>query len=78
MSTGRLTTYAELADVLQSLPLLLREARRQRGLSIRKAAVEIGINFATLSRIEAGKGHMIDNGLAVLHWLDHPPEARDA
>lgn len=74
MSTGRLTTYAELADVLQSLPLLLREARRQRGLSVRKAAVEIGVSFATVSRIENGEDHMIDNGLAVLRWLDKPSE----
>lgn len=26
----------------------------------------------------AGEDHMIDNGLAVLRWLDHPPEAPDA
>jgi hypothetical protein len=33
VSDGKPTPYAELADVIGSLPLLLREARRARGIS---------------------------------------------
>jgi transcriptional regulator with XRE-family HTH domain len=66
------TTYAELADVLTSLPVLLREARRQRRLSIRAAAVQIGISFSTVDRIERGHDHTIDNAIAVFRWLDEP------
>jgi ribosome-binding protein aMBF1 (putative translation factor) len=65
-----LTPYTELADVIASLPLLLREARRARGLSQRAAAKELNCSFATVSRIEAGDDCVLSNAVAVLRWLD--------
>jgi DNA-binding XRE family transcriptional regulator len=71
-SDCELTSYRELATVLESLPLLLREARRWRRLSQRAIAPEIGISYATVSRIEAGGDCTLPNAIAVLRWLDRP------
>jgi transcriptional regulator with XRE-family HTH domain len=71
--TGTLTPYAELAEVIAALPLLLREARRARGLSLRAAAGEIGMSFSTVTRIEAGADYTLSNATAVLEWLDQRP-----
>lgn len=68
--TGRLTTYTELAAVLDALPLLCREKRRREGLSMRAAARQIGCSFSTVHRFEGGKGAHLDNAAAVLRWLD--------
>lgn len=65
-----LTPYTELAEVVASLPLLLREARRVRRLSIRAAARELGISFSTVTRIEQGEDCALSNAMAVLRWLD--------
>lgn len=64
------TPYRELAETIANLPLLLREARRARGLSQRAAAEQIGVSFATVSRIETGSDGMVSNAIAVLRWLD--------
>lgn len=69
----RLTPYSELADVIGQLPLLLREARRARGLSQRAAAAQLGCSFATVSRVEAGEDCVLSNAVAVLRWLDQVP-----
>lgn len=66
----RPTPYTELADVIAALPLLVREARRARGLSLRSAAAEIGIGFATVTRIEQGEDCVLSSAVAVLRWLD--------
>jgi len=66
---GVLTSYAELADVLGNLPLLLREARRARGLSLRAAAAQLGIGFTTVSRMESGEDCALSSAMAVLRWL---------
>lgn len=70
--TGALTPYGELADVIAALPLLLREARRARGLSVRATALQLGISFATVSRMEAGEDCMLSNVVAVMRWLGQP------
>lgn len=70
MSTGRQTTYTELAGVLTSLPLLVREARRARGLSIRAAAKQIGCSFSTVLRFENGEDCNLSNAQLMLSWLD--------
>lgn len=67
--TGELTPYSELADLLGHLPLLLREARRQRRLSVRAAATQLGMSFSTVSRIESGDDCVLSNAVAVLRWL---------
>jgi transcriptional regulator with XRE-family HTH domain len=74
VSTDRPTPYAELADVVGSLPLLLREARRARGLSQRKAAAQLGMSFSTVWRMEEGHDCALSNAVAVLRWLDQAAE----
>jgi len=73
VSRSRPTPYRELAGVLEGLPLLLREARRARGLSLRAAAGEIGMSFSTVTRIEEGVDCVLSNAVAVLLWLDQTP-----
>lgn len=75
MSDGQPTPYRELADIIGSLPLLLREARRARGISQRQAAAQLGMSFATISRMEAGNDCALSNAVAVLWWLDQTPDA---
>ncbi|MGC5012558.1 helix-turn-helix domain-containing protein [Streptosporangium sp. DT93] len=65
-----LTPYPELADVLASLPLLLREARRARGLSQRAAAQQMGVSPNTVARAEAGEDLVLSNAVTILRWLD--------
>lgn len=72
--SDQLTPYAELADVIANLPLLLREARRARGLSMRAAANQLGMSLATVSRMEAGNDCALSNAVAVLRWLDRTRE----
>lgn len=74
MSTGKPSPYVELVSVIESLPVLLREARRARGLSIRAAAAELGVSFATVARIEQGEDGLLSNAVAVLRWLDQTPK----
>jgi transcriptional regulator with XRE-family HTH domain len=70
VADGALTSYGELADVLASLPLLLRAERRRRQLSCRAAAEELGMSFATVHRIESGKDGALSNAAKVLRWLE--------
>lgn len=70
MSTGALTTYEELAQVVDSLPMLVREKRRREGLSLRGAAKQIGCAFSTLDRFERGDQGWNGRLLAdLLRWL---------
>lgn len=69
MSDCELSSYGELAGVLQALPIVLREQRRIHRLSLRAAAVEIGVSFSTVSRFETGEVVMSDVVQAVLRWL---------
>ena len=66
----RLTSYAEMTDVIGRLPTLLRDARRARGLSLRAAGDEMGMSFNTVARIEQGVDCALSNAVAVLRWLD--------
>lgn len=68
------TSYAELADVLTNLPLLLRETRRRRGLSLRAAARELEMSFSTVSRFENGEDIVLSNAVDILRWVGPCPE----
>ncbi len=70
---GDLTSYGELADLLTSLPLLLREARRARQASMRTVAEQIGVSAGTVCRIEAGEDSSLSSAVAVLRWLGARP-----
>ena len=69
MSAERPTSYAELAALLDSLPLLIAETRRRKGLSIRSAAKEIGCSFSTVLRIEAGEDYNSRITPKLLRWI---------
>lgn len=69
----RLSSYTELAEVLDVLPILLREARRARGLRMQDVAEQVGVAASTVCRIEAGEGCRLDSAVAVLRWLDTRP-----
>lgn len=71
--SGNLTSYSELADLLGHLPLLLREARRARQLSVREAGRQLGVSGATISRIEGGEDCTGSNAVKILRWLDRAP-----
>lgn len=76
-SSGALTSYSDLADLLASLPLLVREARRQRQLSVRDVGRQLGMSFSTISRVENGDDCVLSNAVAILRWLDRPAERSD-
>lgn len=59
----------QVAEVLGNLPMLLRETRRSRHLSLRTAAEQIGMSFHTVSRIESGEDCALSNAVKILHWL---------
>jgi transcriptional regulator with XRE-family HTH domain len=55
---------------LETLPDRLRKTRLRRGLSLRQAGEEIGVNFTTVRRIETGEDASIKSAVKVLAWLD--------
>lgn len=67
-----LTRYDELLDVLDHLPILVREKRRRDGLSVRAAARGLGVSFSTLSRVEHGEDCSLATARALLGWVGAP------
>ena len=65
---GALAPYTDVLAVIDSLPVILREARRRRGASVRAAAQEIGVSFSTVSRIETGADCNLSHAVAALRW----------
>ncbi len=63
------TPYSELIGVVEALPLLVRETRRRKGLSLRAAAQEIGVSFATVARAENGEDLVLSCAVALLRWV---------
>jgi DNA-binding transcriptional regulator YiaG len=73
------TSYEELADVLDNLPLLVREARRRRGLSVRATAKELGTSPSTVSRFENGDDIVLSHAsVIVARVYPHRPRTRRA
>ncbi|CAB4184773.1 HTH_XRE domain containing protein [uncultured Caudovirales phage] len=64
-----LTTYTEIADILENLPLLVREHRRSRGLSLRQASAQSGVDFSTLTRLEQCANTGLVSVVLVLRWM---------
>ena len=70
MSRGqRLASYGELAELLEALPVAVRERRRSLGLSQREAADVLGLSPSTLSRLEAGEDFNSRALPVLLAWL---------
>jgi transcriptional regulator with XRE-family HTH domain len=53
----------------------LRRARRAKQLSLRDLAVETGVSFNTLSRVERGFVPDVKNYSRIIDWLGLPPAA---
>lgn len=69
--SGELASYTELVDVLARLPVLLREARRSRRLSMQAAARQIGCSTSAVHRVEHSTGEAsLYTAIAILRWLD--------
>lgn len=69
-STAKVSTYAELRDVLSRLGTLVRDERRRRGISLRQAEAETGVSNARLCQLENGGTANVTTALALLAWLD--------
>jgi len=65
----RLISYAELADLVENLPLIVLENRRRRQISLREAARELGVSFSTISRVERGEDFNTRILSDLLRWL---------
>jgi DNA-binding transcriptional regulator YiaG len=65
------SSYPEIIDVLESLPVMLRETRRRKGLSLRQAAEELDVSFSSVTRWERGQtvGLGIKVIVRVLRWI---------
>lgn len=72
-SESGMSTYAELAELLDHLPLLCREKRRREGLSVRTAAEQMRVNYSVIGRFERGEGVHLDNARQILRWLGEVP-----
>ncbi len=68
----RLSTYAEMAGMLDELPIIVKAARRGQRLSERELARRIGLSPMTLSRVEQGREFSSVSLRAILLWLDNP------
>jgi ribosome-binding protein aMBF1 (putative translation factor) len=64
------STYSDLAELIENLPLLIREARRARGLSQREATRQMGVDNTLVFRLE--NGAHVNSGVlpAIFRWLD--------
>lgn len=71
MTEARIVSYSEVVDILDSLPRIIRETRRRKGLSLRAAGREAGLSFMTIDRAERGvvEGN-ITTLRALLLWAD--------
>lgn len=68
-----MSPYSDLLDILDGLPLLVRETRRRRQLSMRKVADETGVTAPTIQRCEAGQQEVsLTNAKRLLQWLATP------
>lgn len=69
-SDCELTSYADLADIVENLAFLVREKRRERRMSARAVAVEAGLSPSTLTRLDQGRTVASDGLVALLRWME--------
>lgn len=63
------TDYAGAAQVLAELPTRTTTERTRRGLTLKQAAVLVGVTDSTLAGVEAGSNCTRATATAVLRWL---------
>lgn len=64
-----LSTYDELINILDNLPLLVKEKRRRLGISQRELGRIINIAYSTISRFEGGEQMHITTIRPLLEWI---------
>ena len=62
-----------VAEVLRAAADEARAIMRKRGLSLRQAGAEMGVDHSTLHRMVEGKMPSTETYLRVRLWLDAPP-----
>ena len=64
------SSYEEVIEVLDHLPVIIRETRRRKGLSIREASDQLGVSFSSVSRWERIEGCVPDRPaiVRILRW----------
>lgn len=64
------THYSELIGVLELLPLLVRETRRRRGMSVRAVSRELKMSDATVGAVEKQTTDpTLSTVIALLEWV---------
>lgn len=64
------TGYDQFLRIIDNLPVLVEHQRRRKGLSLRAAALEIGMSLNTLRRLEQCEGDLqLNNFRLVIEWL---------
>lgn len=62
--------HKSLITAIERVPERTRSTRQERGLSVKVAAEQIGVNLKTLTTFEQGIDSYSTTLLAVLRWLD--------
>jgi len=70
--TDELTGYAELIEIINVLPTLVREKRRRLGLTLRQAEAQCGGGQTTLHRYEKRETISQEGLVALLRWVGAP------
>ena len=52
---------------------LLNKAMKERRLTVRQAAAEIGVSHTTITRLLQGSSYDLDTAVSVCNWLGVPP-----
>jgi transcriptional regulator with XRE-family HTH domain len=61
--------YDELVQLLDHMPVIIRETRRRKGLTLHEAAAQSGVPASVLSRVDRGLNDLSLRSLkAVLVW----------
>lgn len=68
-----LAPYGELIDTLNSLPVLVRETRRRRGMSVRAVGRELDMSDVTIGAVEKGNSDpVLSTVVTLLEWVGRP------
>jgi transcriptional regulator with XRE-family HTH domain len=58
---------------MNTLSVLLKEARKERGLSYRQAAEQVGTSRTTIQRIEEGEPVDVETLIKICNWIGVSP-----
>jgi transcriptional regulator with XRE-family HTH domain len=73
-----MSPYEDLLGILAGLPLLVRETRRRRRMSMRDVSAVTGVSAPTIQRCEQGEQEVsLTNATRLLRWLALPDGSAD-